>query len=283
MCLLTVFPMPDLWSDKMEERLLNGEELNPHGSGWAVVIGKSIVTGKSLDGAKAVADFAEAYSRATGPALFHSRWATHGGKNTDNVHPFPIGGNIGRTYVAHNGIMPMESLPAADDPRSDTRVFADEILPRKFARLDSPKVREYLGKWLGGNKIAVLTTNRRYQRSVYIINAELGEWVDGVWFSNGDHEGWSKYAQYLGKWGAAEKYADDEYPYIVGGSSADRLAEESGEECVWCHSDKVNAWDICEVCGTCQDCWEPGRDCQCYTPAQQRAALDSEGIGGWSA
>lgn len=284
MCMLTVFPMPGLWSDKMEERLLNGVELNPHGHGWAVIVNGSIIVGKSLDGDEAVAAFMDLYQRATGPALFHSRWATHGAKDLDNVHPFPAGGGIGRTFIAHNGIMPKESIPTLDDPRSDTRVFADDILPRKFSRLDSPKVREYLERWLGGNKIAVLTTNRRYQRQVYLLNAELGEWVDGVWFSNADYEG---YGAYLKKYGLTQYGDDDSYSYsYISELNATHyeLQDESEEPCVWCHQRKINGFAICEVCGTCQDCWEPGATCQCYTPADERVPVSSEAReewGGW--
>lgn len=243
MCMLTVFPMPDLLDGATLERLEAGGDCNPHGHGWAVVTGSRITVGKSLDLTAALDDFTEAYERATGPALFHSRWATHGARDLDNTHPFPVR-KLRDTYVAHNGIMPAEALPDNLDPRSDTRVFADDILPIRYKRLDSPKVRNNLSMWLRGNKIAVLTTNRAFRRQLYVFGLAAGEWVDGVWYSNNDHSGWHY------------RYANETQRF---------------EDCIceWCHQKTINAWAICETCHTCQDCLEPERSCLCFTPPEQ--------------
>lgn len=245
MCMLTVFPMPDLMSDTQYERLANGGQLNPHGHGWAVVVGSRVETGKSLHLAEALADFEAVYRQATGPALFHSRWATHGAKDLANTHPFPVR-KLRNTYVAHNGIMPAEAIPEKNDERSDTRVFADDILPIRYRNLDSAKVRGNLGMWLRGNKIAVITTNRAFSRQLYIFGREAGNWQDGVWFSNTDHEGYSHY------FGSAQPYED--------------------AICEWCHQKTVNAWALCETCHTCQDCLEPERSCLCFTGPEQGTA-----------
>lgn len=245
MCMLTVFPLPDLMTPAMVTRLENGAEINDDGHGWAVVTNGHIVSGKSLSKLTAVREFCNAYEHATGPAMFHSRWATHGEKTLANTHPFPVR-KLRDTYVAHNGIMPMEALPQKWDVRSDTRVFADDILPIKYRRLDSPKVREHLGAWLKGNKIAILTTNRELRRNLYVFGLELGDWVDGVWFSNSDHEGYSH------RW---------------------LKTDASDEACIWCKQKTVSAWDICECCGTCQDCMEPEKTCQCFVPANESRAV----------
>lgn len=256
MCLLTVFPMPDLLDGKMIERLENGANANPHGSGWAVVTGRRIITGKSLNDDEAIESFAEAYDQATGPALFHSRWATHGSRGLSNVHPFPVR-KMAHTYLAHNGIMPNESCPAKTDKRSDTRVFADDILPIRYGHLDSPATRAALSHWLSGNKIAILTTNPRFSRNVYLFGQRAGEWVDGVWFSNNDHEGYD-WKKYLREWDTEKKAS----------------GEHADTDCIWCHGEGVvNEYDVCEVCGTCQDCYEPYRECSCYTPASARPYL----------
>lgn len=239
MCLLTVFPMPDLLDGPMTARLENGAWLNPDGSGWAVIQGDHIVTSRSLKGDDAVETFVEAYEHATGPALFHSRWATHGEKFLSNVHPFPVR-KLRDTFVAHNGIMPTDSWPELNDIRSDTRVFADDILPIKYRQLDNSKVRANLEHWLDGNKIAILTTNPKFRKNLYMFGMNRGEWVDGVWFSNSDHEG------YKSRWITREdKYAD--------------------EHCVYCTEKSINDWNACDICGTCQDCFEPMRSCDCFS------------------
>jgi len=247
--------MPDLLDQAMEERLDNGAECNPDGHGWAVIVGKHIITGKSMSADEAILTFRMAYREATGPALFHSRWATHGSKNLSNVHPFLVR-KISDTFVAHNGIMPESSHPLGADLRSDTRVFADDILPIRYKRLDKPTVRESLSGWLKGNKIAILTTNPRFERNLYMFGTEGGDWVDGVWFSNGDHEGYARYGKWLGQ-SYRGQFADD--------------------ECLWCKQLKVNLWDICEGCGTCQKCFEPQDLCECYSGAGKDWKADAEG------
>lgn len=240
--MLTVYPMPGLLDDKAIERLENGAQINGDGSGWAVITGDQIITGKSMDSTTAIEGFARAYHRATGPALFHSRWATHGSKNTSNVHPFPVR-KIRDTYVAHNGILPSDAHPGKWDDRSDTRIFADEILPQQYRHLDSERTRERLDKWLGGNKIAVLSTNRKYQRQLYVFGLEMGTWADGVWYSNDDFEGY-------GSW----------FNRHSGGKH-----EWSEEECNFCNRKSITEWGYCEVCTTCQDCFMTARECLCYS------------------
>lgn len=251
MCLLTVLPMPGLFDAKTYERLENGAEVNPHGFGWGVVSGNRVVTGKSMNAEEAIEDFYDAYTMATGPAMFHSRFATHGSKGLDNVHPFPVG-KMRDTYIAHNGIMPVESHPGKDDDRSDTRVFADDILPRNYRRLDSVKVQEHLSTWLRGNKIAVLTTNRAYRRQLYVFGLKAGEWVDGVWFSNGDHEGWKNYRH----------FAIDEYTWT--GALANKTSVS--KECIFCESVDIDTMNYCKMCTTCQDCLEAETACLCMVP-----------------
>lgn len=251
MCMLTVLPMPDLDNGKLEDRLYNGAMSNPHGHGWAVVVDGQIRTGKSMDAGKAIDGFLDTYRLATGPALFHSRWATHGPKTLTNVHPFPVR-KMANTYLAHNGILPSEALPGKGDKRSDTRVFAEDILPIKYTQLDSPKVRASLDKWLGHNKIAVLTTNRRFARNLYLFNMELGDFVDGVWFSNSDHEPYDE------RW--------SEWRFGLRG-----LTDPKAEPCVFCGSANVTAWGTCQECNSCQDCFEHVNDCLCYSGSTSNA------------
>lgn len=275
MCLLTVFPMPDLLDDKTIGRLYNGADSNPDGHGWAVVAGNRMLVGHSMSEDDAIQAFADAYREfATGPALFHSRFATHGTTNLANTHPFKAG-NLTDTYVAHNGILPKDAHPGEGDWRSDTRIFAEDILPKKYVRLDSPKVRGHLDDWMGYNKIAVLTVNPRFRRNLYLFGIDRGEFADGVWFSNDDYNG--RYRRWFARQEAASSFGyggwsglgsggwdvDDAVP-ATSVPAADSSSDDDDEACVWCHMKTVNVANVCECCGTCQDCYEPYRECQCY-------------------
>ncbi|KMO82696.1 class II glutamine amidotransferase [Mycolicibacterium chlorophenolicum] len=241
MCILSFLP-PEATVDV--NGLWNGGINNPHGHGWAIVETDRVVVGKSLDLAEALESFVAARERhPAGPALFHSRWATHGSVNLPNVHPFVVGGSE-LTVVAHNGILPTEAHPAKGDDRSDSRKFADEILPTRFRRLDRRRAHDALSRWCGrANKLVILTADPRYQRNSYVINESLGRWdaESGMWHSNED---------YLG--GVCQVGSSS-----VGGGVA-------GGHCDLCWWGEVDEQGYCGQCRSCTDCYEHIRDCLCW-------------------
>lgn len=242
MCILSYLP-PN--TDVDTEGLFNGGLANPHGHGWAIVAGKAIVMGKSLELSEALDEFIAAREQhPAGPALFHSRWATHGSVSTDNVHPFLVGRSP-LTVVAHNGILPKSAHPAKGDDRSDTRLFADEILPSRYRRLDRVNVQRALANWCGKfNKLVILTVDPRYRRSAYIVNEGVGEWdtKTGIWHSNGDY--------LRGGYWDGEDYG--------------RVRTLGYEECALCEARMVGEDGYCEACSGCQDCYEEITECLCW-------------------
>lgn len=244
MCILSYLP-PDTAPDV--DGLWNGGISNPHGHGWAIVEPDRIVSGKSLDLAEALETFVAARERDPGgPALFHSRWATHGSMGVENVHPFVVGGSE-MTVVAHNGILPAEAHPAKGDERSDTRKFADEILSTRFRRLDRVRAVDALSRWCGrGNKLVILTVDPRYRRNAYLVNEGLGRWdvETGIWHSNDD---------YLG---AVHRFGSE-----VGVGAAGEL----GGRCDVCWWGEFDGGGYCEACRSCRDCCEHVRDCLCWS------------------
>ena len=185
MCLLVVC---DANSTPTEEELLQGACRNPDGFGFAIMTDEGIISERTMSAKKSIKRFLEL--RAQYPsayAMWHCRIATHGVKNEGNCHPFQVGGST-MTYLAHNGVL---SLPMeADDRRSDTRVFAEEVLPAMggVAALDDPRVFHILEKWALGSKIVVMTVDPAAKFNLYILNEKSGSWDDhGVWWSNTYH------------------------------------------------------------------------------------------------
>lgn len=186
MCLLT-FISPETMPN--EEYLINGAIINNDGHGWAIVAGDTIIQGHSMDATEAIDAFMTARAlNLDGPALFHSRFTTHGVTTVANTHPFRVrrrGKLMGSIILAHNGILPADSQPATGDWRSDTRILAEDVFMSRFQHLDSAKTRQRLERWLGsGNRLVVLTTDSRYRENSYIFNEDHGTWVDGCWYSN---------------------------------------------------------------------------------------------------
>lgn len=273
MCILSYLPAG---VEADEDSLWNGGINNPDGHGWAIANGGELVIGKSLDLSEALDGFMAARKlRPQADALFHSRWATHGSIRAANCHPFYMG-NSKRTVVAHNGILPSEAHPKKGDDRSDTKVFAEEILSTRFRRLDKTRAMHAMTQWIGGyNKLVILTVDPRYRKNAYIVNERAGEWdtSTGIWHSNGDYLGlptWlSKYTQSttIGK------------PKVTK-SSAFADEEDDRPICLMCEVGRVNAAGFCMGCRTCQDCFEELDECLCYwqgveerLSAQERLAL----------
>lgn len=190
MCLLTCFK-PGAQPDIAE--LTKGAGHNPDGHGWALIADGEILTGRGMDADSTIEQFRLAREEyPDGYALFHSRIGTAGVMDETNCHPFPTGPSRRAvkplTFMAHNGVLPRSSQPEKGDPRSDTRLFADKMLPEKFFHLDSPKTRVRLEAWLGSyNKIVVLTVDPRYKRRFYLFNESQGTWKGDIWYSNQNH------------------------------------------------------------------------------------------------
>jgi len=248
LCILTYLKpgtTPDL------DALHNGALANPHGHGYAVITGTTITVGHGMNPATVLAEFATVRNRfPDGPALFHSRLATHGLQSVDNCHPFAVGGDQ-RTMLAHNGILPTTVHPTPGDDRSDTRIAAEDYLPTQpFGSLDSWAGRERLEHWLGTDKMVILTLDPTYRQSAYIFNEHRGIWDNGSWYSN---------TSYLPSTSYYDSWADWEGHCLNCGEPTDDDTGEApdalGPHCPWC--------------GFCSDCHHVFPQCDC-------PALDGE-------
>jgi len=205
--------------------------------------------------------------------MFHSRIATSGLVDITGCHPFRVGQD-NRTMLGHNGIL---FSPDKDSRDSDTKIFAEIMLPR-FGSLDSRKKRAKLAKFIGaGNKLVVLTVNPNRRKSAYIINSEMGHWVKGgAWHSNYDYEGWRKYvskAAPVTPWKSAQESAKT-FADSDGTGWPPETARWRYEPwaCELCGATGAVDSDtlICSVCDTCQDCHVGRLECTCWYPGANR-------------
>lgn len=257
MCLLTFVPegiQPNM------DALVRGSFTNDDGHGYAIVHEDQLIIGHGMDANSMIDEFCAVRSQyRDGPALFHSRFSTHGEVTTDNIHPFFVGRDR-RTVLAHNGVLPAVVQPRNGDARSDTRIAAEDYIPSMGA-LHRPKTRARVEQWMTDyNKIVILSVNPRYRERSYILNEDAGTWDNGIWYSN---EGYRPYQARYGKdwgtgWGTAAK-------------------EPLPDECWECNSTVDYDDGNCRYCGVCFDCGEGEYRCQCYTPmALARGKADRE-------
>lgn len=243
MCLLTYLPegvLPDTHA------LRTGTLHHPDGHGFAIVTDGALLTQHGLDADHMVGCFHTLRQRhPDGPALFHSRWATHGAHDLGNCHPFPVGGDAG-TVLAHNGVLPKRARPTTTDPRSDTRIAAEEILPR-FGSLRQQRVRRAVERWMGpDNLMVVLTIDPGFRRPGYILNEAKGIWDQGIWYSNGSYR----------------MPAEPDTEPVGGETAWVDWGTAPGWGCPIC-TEPLRWWmSQCPRCGWCLDCGDATGDCQ---------------------
>ncbi|WP_067903730.1 class II glutamine amidotransferase [Nocardia vaccinii] len=240
MCLLTFLPggvVPDL------PALAVGASVNRDGHGWAVHAGTRIITGHGMNADQVIAEFARARNEyPDGPAVFHSRWATRGAISIGNCHPFSLGGDE-RTWLAHNGTLPQRVHPGPYDPRSDTRIAAEDYLPAQpFGSIDTRRGFRGLESWLGRSKLVLLTLDPSYTHRSYVFNEHLGIWESGIWYSNTGYQPRPPIS-----WRGACRYCRTHGP-------------QPGSR-------------YCGRCGWCFICLSDFADCDCYSLTSRRSSL----------
>ncbi|ALG06342.1 class II glutamine amidotransferase [Kibdelosporangium phytohabitans] len=243
--MLTFFPenvMPDA------QALINGAVINSDGHGFAIVADGRILVERDMGAQRLIEQFvAVRETYPDGPALFHSRIATAGEITVANCHPFRVGGDVS-TVLAHNGTMPARVQPAKDDPRSDTRILAEDFLATEpFGPLGTRRARKRMEKWLSRrNKVVILTVDPRYDHQAYVLHEDAGVWDNGIWYSNKDYQrNLSTYGQWY----------DDVCPMCEVPPGPDEVDR------------------VCRACGVCLVCYEWEDNCVCDPPARVRHEL----------
>jgi glutamine amidotransferase len=254
MCILVVCE-PNSTPSKSD--LHAGACANPHGFGFAIHAGDKIISERSMSAKKSIKRFMELREQyPNGYAMWHARYATHGVKNEQNCHPFQVGDDEG-TYLAHNGVLDV-AIPHGDR-RSDTRVFAEDTLPKLGGvnALDDDTIWLMISKWASGSKIAILTTSTTAKYPMYLVNENLGTWDnEGIWWSNQSHKRttYTKPAVLTTNWAEVAEVLDD---------------SELDEPCPYCLGivDLSDNPYYCPTCTLCFDCSDVVHNCMCYTPS----------------
>ena len=111
----------------------------------------------------------------------HFRFATHGGVNLENCHPFIVTKDLA---LMHNGVM--SEFGDIDASKSDTRNFAESFLRPYIEQegigvIKDKEFIEDVGKVIGSyNKILLIDKDFNWS----IINEKSGVWKEGCWLSN---------------------------------------------------------------------------------------------------
>jgi len=265
MCLLAVCEPNH--TPKREE-LQTASCKNPHGFGYAIVAGATIISNRGMSARKMIDEFLRMREQYPGGyAMWHSRYATHGVKNEQNCHPYMVDGSD-QIYLAHNGML--DIVPAQNDKRSDTRIFAEDWLPGiGIESLDNPYMMEFISSWAYGSKICILSVDPRLTYQMYLINENAGKWVDGVWWSN---DGYKPAPIYVPTTTTttittSPAYQTDEDWW----KKYDDYERDSSEEPMWVVCDscqqETDLWTedyYCIWCGCCLDCGSMWQECLCY-------------------
>jgi len=257
--------------------LYNASENNPHGYGFAVNHGDRIVTGRSMKYERLIERFIDEMGNSNKPVgMFHARYTTHGSTTLENNHPFRVDGRHD-IVLGHNGMLPI--TPRAGDDRSDTRIFAEDILGSiGVEELDDKDTFRRLERFTAGSKVAILSTAPELRDPVYILNEDDGHWTDGIWWSNSTYKysySYSSYSKpYSSSWDAQAWNGDGN---VIGSKHAwwEEDADSCSpcgvtgpdEECYVCgHQITGKALDnnVCDVCNSCIDCKEHVASCLCY-------------------
>ena len=105
-----------------KERFVRAATRNPHGIGIAYNDGSGLKVEKFIDVKDKLDDIYKIIENADA-YLIHFRYATHGNKDLENVHPFKVTDNL---YVAHNGVL--SKYPEINKEWSDTRNFVEGVI-----------------------------------------------------------------------------------------------------------------------------------------------------------
>lgn len=194
---------------------------NPHGAGFMIADGKSVVINKGFFD---VNQFIKAYRKAekhARTAVLHFRIATHGKTDASRCHPFPLtrktrllnATQLSCEYgIAHNGVYTADNYDSLGNEYSDTQaMIATRYFPILHSNLDSELKWKLIGTLNGNCRLVVLDKYGNYKR--------LGNWqeCDGILYSNDSYKPKQAFTLYGGSYGWQDYKQPKYYNFTMSG------------------------------------------------------------------
>ena len=181
-----------------DEQLKNCFTRNKDGAGFAYPKDGEVVIEKGFFNFDAfLKRYREVEKDCDNNMLIHFRISTAGLVDKTNCHPHRINNKL---VMIHNGVLHID-VPK-NSKVSDTVLYCKRYLkqlPKGFTHNDV--IMEFMAEHIGDyNKFCFLDSTGYYR----IVNEDAGDWVDGVWYSNGSY----KAPTYVDPWKGYSAYKD---------------------------------------------------------------------------
>jgi len=162
-----------------KEKIKSMEKTNPDGTGMMVVIADTIFDTKWVDEWHIPTYFSLPFK-----SCLHFRTASSSNIGEEFCHPFEVNNKL--WFMMNGNLFEFQSYFGYGFKKNETDAqrFNRQILqnlPSNF--LDIPKIKKALELYLRSNFTKMIFMDS--DGKVTILNEDLGEWVDGVWYSNG--------------------------------------------------------------------------------------------------
>jgi predicted glutamine amidotransferase len=176
-------PLPSI------ETLKTCWERNPHGAGYATAYNGNVFIRKGFMDWEDFANGIDFNRLEPYACVFHFRFATHGSTCPGNCHPFPVSGNLKKTYrktdvaIAHNGVINQIKIDKKD--YSDTMSYIEKRIAPYWRLCKEHGALMYSNK--SSKKTLLEETDSKWSflfANGKIINVGDGVEEDGIWYSN---------------------------------------------------------------------------------------------------
>jgi hypothetical protein len=160
-----------------KETLNNSWENNDQGAGLLYNQDGKLITFKTYNKKEFIKTYFKVRSSIKTKIVLHFRIATSGFEQFTNLHPFLVNDNLG---FVHNGVI----SGLGNNKHSDTYQFNEMLKKLNPDFLTCQTTTKLIQSFIGSSKLVFLSKDDNH----HIINENLGQWVDGNWYSNDSYK-----------------------------------------------------------------------------------------------